>query len=204
MAPGSTEGADTVEKGADMLRAFVAEGLDEGSIHATWANAQEAGITACALAALDMALWDLRAKQAGLTNFGINAVAIILGGGYSGATYTAQQALAAGAAFGISLPYKRGQETEADVIGLEYMARAGFDPRESVPLWQRMDASSDKKPAEFLSTHPASETRIENLVSQWQKTLPLYNQAKAEGRTPDCGGKSPRFVEDVKPENAAN
>ena len=145
-----------------------------------------------------------RAKQAGLTNFGINAVAIILGGGYSGATYTAQQALAAGAAFGISLPYKRGQETEADVIGLEYMARAGFDPRESVPLWQRMDASSDRKPAEFLSTHPASETRIENLVSQWQKALPLYNAAQAEGRMPDCGGQSPRFVEDVKPEQASN
>ena len=145
-----------------------------------------------------------RAKQAGLTNFGINAVAIILGGGYSGATYTAQQAIAYGATLGISLPYKRGQETEADVIGLEYMARAGFDPRESVPLWQRMDASSDRKPAEFLSTHPASETRIENLVGEWQKTLPLYNQAQAEGRTPDCGGKSPRFVEELKPETAAN
>ncbi len=145
-----------------------------------------------------------RAKQAGLTNFGINAVAIILGGGYSGATYTAQQALAAGAAFGISLPYKRGQETEADVIGLEYMARAGFDPRQAVPLWQRMDAGSGKKPAEFLSTHPASETRIENLISEWQKTLPLYNQAKAEGRVPDCGGKSPRFVEDVQEEQPAN
>jgi predicted Zn-dependent protease len=147
-----------------------------------------------------------RAKQAGLTNFGINAVAIILGGGYSGATYTAQQALAAGAAFGISLPYKRGQETEADVIGLEYMARAGFDPRQSVPLWQRMDAGSGKKPAEFLSTHPASETRIENLISQWQKTLPLYNQAKAEGRLPDCGGRSPRFVDEPEPEaeTAAN
>jgi predicted Zn-dependent protease len=145
-----------------------------------------------------------RAKQAGLTSFGINAVAIILGGGYSGATYTAQQALAAGAAFGISLPYKRGQESEADVIGLEYMARAGFDPRESVPLWQRMDASAGKKPAEFLSTHPASETRIENLVNQWQKTLPLYNAAQSEGRTPDCGGQSPRFVEDLKPEKAAS
>ena len=145
-----------------------------------------------------------RAKQAGLTNFGINAVAIILGGGYSGATYTAQQAVAYGATLGISLPYKRGQETEADVIGLEYMARAGFDPRESVPLWQRMDASADRKPAEFLSTHPASETRIENLVGQWQKTLPFYNQAQAEGRTPDCGGKSPRFVEELKPETAAN
>lgn len=144
-----------------------------------------------------------RAKQAGLTNFGINAVAIILGGGYSGATYTAQQALAAGAAFGISLPYKRGQETEADVIGLEYMARAGFDPRESVPLWQRMDASAGKKPAEFLSTHPASETRIENLINQWQKTLPLYNQAKAEGRLPDCGGRSPRFVDEPQEESSA-
>lgn len=144
-----------------------------------------------------------RARQAGLTNFGINAVAIILGGGYSGATYTAQQALAAGAAFGISLPYKRGQETEADVIGLEYMARAGFDPRESVPLWQRMDASSNKKPAEFLSTHPASETRIENLISEWQKTLPLYNQALVDGRVPECGGQSPRFVEDLKTEKPA-
>ena len=142
-----------------------------------------------------------RAKQAGLTNFGINAVAIILGGGYSGATYTAQQAIAYGATLGISLPYKRGQESEADVIGLEYMARAGFDPRQSVPLWQRMDASSDKKPAEFMSTHPASETRIENLINEWQKTLPLYNQALEEGRTPDCGGKSPRFIEDVEPES---
>ena len=66
MAPGSTEGADTVEKGAEMLRAFCETGLDESSIHATWANAHEAGIAACALAALDMALWDLRAKQAGL------------------------------------------------------------------------------------------------------------------------------------------
>lgn len=142
-----------------------------------------------------------RAKQAGLTNFGINAVAIILGGGYSGATYTAQQAIAYGATLGISLPYKRGQESEADVIGLEYMARAGFDPRQSVPLWQRMDASSDKKPAEFMSTHPTSETRIENLIGEWQKTLPLYNQALEEGRTPDCGGKSPRFIEDVEPES---
>jgi predicted Zn-dependent protease len=142
-----------------------------------------------------------RAKQAGLTNFGINAVAIILGGGYSGATYTAQQAISYGATLGISLPYKRGQESEADVIGLEYMSRAGFDPRQSVPLWQRMDASSGKKPAEFMSTHPASETRIENLISEWQKTLPLYNQAVADGRTPDCGGKSPRFVEDVTPES---
>ncbi len=127
-----------------------------------------------------------RASRASLTGVGINVAAIILGGGHSGATYTAQQALSAGAAVGISLPHTRGQESEADIIGLEYMAKAGFDPRESVPLWQRMDASSDKAPAEFLSTHPASETRIENLVGQWQKTLPLYNKAVEEGRVPNC------------------
>ena len=140
-----------------------------------------------------------RASRDDLTRVGINVASIILGGGYSGATYTAQQALAAGAAFGISLPYKRGQESEADVIGLEYMARAGFDPRESVPLWQRMDAGAEKRPAAFLSTHPASETRIENLINEWQKTLPFYNQAREEGRIPDCGGKSPRFVEPAEP-----
>ncbi len=128
-----------------------------------------------------------RASRASLTGVGINVAAIVLGGGHRGATYTAQQALSAGAAVGISLPHTRGQESEADIIGLEYMAKAGFDPRESVPLWQRMDASSDKTPAEFLSTHPASETRIDNLVGQWQKTLPLYNKAVEEGRVPNCG-----------------
>ena len=127
-----------------------------------------------------------RASRSSLTGVGINVAAIILGGGHSGATYTAQQALGAGAAVGISLPHTRSQESEADIIGLEYMAKAGFDPRESVPLWRRMDASSDKAPAEFLSTHPANETRIENLVSEWQKTLPLYNAAVAEGREPTC------------------
>jgi len=127
-----------------------------------------------------------RASRASMTNVGIDVAAIILGGGNRGATYTAQQALGAGAALGISLPHTRGQESEADVIGLEYMAKAGFDPRESVTLWQRMDATTDKKPAEFVSTHPSSESRIEALVSQWPKTLPLYNEAIEEGRVPTC------------------
>lgn len=65
MAPGASEGADTAEAGEAMLRKFVADGLDP-SIHRTHANAVEAGVAPCALAALDMALWDLRAKQAGL------------------------------------------------------------------------------------------------------------------------------------------
>ena len=147
-----------------------------------------------------------RAGRSDLTGLGINAAAIILGGGYWGTTYTAQQALAYGATLGITLPYSRSKETEADVIGLEYMARAGFDPREAVPLWKRMDESSGgKKPAEFMSTHPASDTRIENIINEWEKTLPLYNQARAEGQVPECGGQSPRFVEDLqeKPQTQA-
>ena len=127
-----------------------------------------------------------RASRASLTGIGIEAVAVILGGGYTGGAYTAQQALSAGAAFGISLPHTRGQESEADIVGLEYMARAGFDPREAVKLWQNMDALSDKKPPEFMSTHPSSSTRIEKLIAEWQKTLPLYNEAKANGRNPQC------------------
>ncbi len=66
MAPGSTEGVDTVEKGAEMIRDFCKTGLDASSIHQTWDNAHAAGVAPCALAALDMALWDLRAKQAGM------------------------------------------------------------------------------------------------------------------------------------------
>ncbi len=140
-----------------------------------------------------------RAGRDDLTRIGIEAVAVILGGGYgTGATYTAYQALSYGATLGISLPYKRSQESEADVIGLEYMARAGFDPRESVPLWQRMGQSSDREPAEFMSTHPANETRIENLINEWQTTLPLYNQAQTDGIAEDCG-PNPRAVADVEP-----
>lgn len=139
-----------------------------------------------------------RAMSSELTNLGINALAVILGGGYTGASYTAQQALAYGATFGITLPHSRADESEADVIGLGYMSRAGFDPRESVPLWQRMGGSSEKAPAEFMSTHPANETRIENLVSEWQKTLPLYNEAQANGFVPDCGDTSPRYREEPK------
>ena len=127
-----------------------------------------------------------RASRASLTGIGIEALAVVLGGGYTGGAYTAQQALSAGAAFGISLPHTRGQESEADVVGLEYMAKAGFDPRQAVNLWQNMDAASDKKPPEFMSTHPSSSTRIEQLVAEWQKTLPMYNEAQDEGRVPEC------------------
>jgi predicted Zn-dependent protease len=118
---------------------------------------------------------------------GIQVAAVLLGGGHYGAQYTAEEMLNQGAMYGLVLPYKRGQETEADVWGLEYMAKAGFDPRAAVPLWQNMEEEAGGEgPAEFVSTHPSSDNRIESLISEWIKVLPLYNQAHEEGRIPDC------------------
>lgn len=120
-------------------------------------------------------------------DIGIQVASVILGGGNYGAQYTASQMLNQGAMYGLLLPYKRNQETEADVIGLRYMAEAGFDPRAAVPLWQNMDEEAGGGgPAEFVSTHPSHENRIESLISQWVDVLPLYNEALEEGRIPDC------------------
>lgn len=96
------------------------------------------------------------------------------------------QMLAMGAQLGIFLPYGRGQETEADVVGLDYMAGAGFDPRASVQLWKNMEAKAGGGPPQFLSTHPSAENRIGDLISQLPTALPLYNEAVAEGKRPNC------------------
>ncbi|HEX4871639.1 MAG TPA: M48 family metallopeptidase [Nevskiaceae bacterium] len=86
------------------------------------------------------------------------------------------------------LPYSRAHETEADLLGLDLMAKAGFDPRQSINLWQNMGrASGGQKPPEMLSTHPSDQTRIGNLSGRLSVALPLYEQAKAQGKRPRCG-----------------
>lgn len=133
-----------------------------------------------------------RASRSPVAGVGIKVAAVLLGAGHSGATYTAYEALNQGAALGIMLPFNRAQESEADVIGLEFMARAGFDPRQAVPLWQNMSKENGQsEQAEFLSTHPSSEKRIDALVAQFGSTLVLYNEAQVNGRKPDCGTPPP-------------
>ena len=74
----------------------------------------------------------------------------------------------------------REQETESDRIGVELAARAGFDPRAAVQLWQKMAKVGGATGPEWLSTHPAADTRIRDLEAYSLKVMPLYEQAKAK------------------------
>ena len=78
---------------------------------------------------------------------------------------------------GLNLPFSRGKEREADRIGVELMARAGFDPRDAVTLWRKMLAGGGRTP-EFLSTHPDPENRIKDIEAHLPSVLPLYEEAK--------------------------
>jgi predicted Zn-dependent protease len=75
------------------------------------------------------------------------------------------------------LPHSREQEAEADRMGLELMARAGYDPNAAVSLWQKMGKIGGGGPPEFLSTHPSSESRIRDLQASIPRVMPLYQQA---------------------------
>lgn len=101
---------------------------------------------------------------------------------------TAMAVLGLGAQVGILLPYSRSHESEADRIGLELMAQAGFDPAASVELWENMSRVGGGKPPEFLSTHPAPATRIRALQAQVPAAMKLYREARAAGRAPACDG----------------
>lgn len=89
-------------------------------------------------------------------------------------------ALGAGASYGVLLPFSREHEIEADQMGLLYMARAGYDPREAIEFWERMSQAGGQQPPEFASTHPAHATRIENLKT----FLPRAMQQRQQRSTP--------------------
>ncbi len=82
----------------------------------------------------------------------------------------------------LSLRFGREDETEADIVGLDLAARAGYDPNAAVSLWQKMLAASKGAPPEFMSTHPAGDTRIRDIQRKLPKVLPLYRAAAKPGR----------------------
>ncbi|MGZ8961964.1 MAG: M48 family metalloprotease, partial [Methylophilaceae bacterium] len=85
-----------------------------------------------------------------------------------------------GANLFFALPNNREQEREADRIGLELSARAGFNPNAAISLWQKMNSQGGDKPPEFLSTHPSNENRIADLRGLVPSVMPLYEAAKSK------------------------
>ncbi len=96
--------------------------------------------------------------------------------------YAVMAALGAGAQYGVILPFGREHENEADGMGLMYMARAGYDPRESIGFWERMSQAGGNQPPEFMSTHPSHGTRIERLKEAMPKAIAEYESSRRASR----------------------
>lgn len=113
-----------------------------------------------------------RASEQAIAGLGISVVAAVAGVGQigqKGMEYAYQGLL--------GLPNSRQHETEADRIGVELAARAGYDPRAAVTLWQKMGKVASSEPPKFLSTHPSRADRVKDLTAYSARVMPLYQSA---------------------------
>jgi len=107
------------------------------------------------------------------TGIGASVLSQVFGFGQLGQTVTNYGAQL------LTLQFSRSDESEADLVGMELAARAGFDPRAGVSLWQKMAVANKGAPPQWLSTHPAGNTRIADIEANLPKVLPLYSRARA-------------------------
>ncbi|MDQ7989664.1 MAG: M48 family metallopeptidase [Candidatus Dactylopiibacterium sp.] len=119
--------------------------------------------------------WE-RASRSATAELGMSIVGIVLGVGQGGMDL-------AGTVYNVSfqLPNSREQETEADRIGIELAARAGYQPLAAVTLWQKMAQASRGAPPEWLSTHPAAASREQDLRHYGERVRPLFDEARKRG-----------------------
>jgi predicted Zn-dependent protease len=106
------------------------------------------------------------------TGIGASVISQLFGLGQIGQTVTNYGAQL------LTLEFSRSNESEADLVGMELAARAGFDPRAGVTLWQKMGAANKGAPPQWLSTHPSGNTRIADIEANLPKVMPLYARAK--------------------------
>jgi len=127
-----------------------------------------------------------RASRDALLQAGVEATSAATGSNAAGEGASAAMQL------GISLPYSRRDESEADEMGLLIAAQAGYDPRSAIELWRRMQAHGGGN-FEFLSTHPSEGTRIERLQALMPQASAIYQRALAGAEQPAASSNAPRF-----------
>jgi predicted Zn-dependent protease len=106
------------------------------------------------------------------TGIGASLLSQIFGFGQVGQTLTNYGAQL------LTLEFSRENESEADLVGMELAARAGYNPRAAITLWQKMGATSQGAPPQWLSTHPSGSSRIADIEMNLPKVMPLYERAK--------------------------
>lgn len=137
-----------------------------------------------------------RMSQSTIINVGTQAVGQVLSANEVTQSAPIMAAIGLGVQVGVQLPFSRTHESEADLIGLQLMAESGFDPRQSVNLWQNMDAaSSGDRPLELLSTHPAPQTRIEDLQANMSEAYATYQTTNYR---PNCQQKKEKNATSMK------
>lgn len=125
-----------------------------------------------------------RMSQSSLINMGTQAVQQVLTAQQVAYTPQIMAAIGVGSQVGLSLPFSRAHETEADAIGLMLMAEAGFDPTQAITLWENMSqAAGGKRSPELLATHPSPQTRISDLQKLMPQATSVYQQSSTR---PDC------------------
>ena len=115
-----------------------------------------------------------RMGKSAATNIGASLLTQLLGLGQIGQTVTNYGAQL------LTLQFSRDNESEADLVGMELAARAGYDPRAGVTLWQKMSPANKGAPPQWLSTHPSGTTRIGDIEANLPKVMPLYERVKTD------------------------
>ena len=158
-------------------------GVYTGLIKAAENNAQIAAVIGHEVGHVIANHGNERVSQNLLVQGGLLAADIALNTGNEGKDRLILASLGLASQVGVLLPFSRRHESEADQIGLELMAKAGFDPQAAVSFWEVMSKQSGQQPPELLSTHPAHSSRIENLKSHMKKARKIYS-ANADKK--DC------------------
>ncbi len=127
-----------------------------------------------------------RVTQNSAIQYGLQASSAVLKSQEVAFQSEIMSALGLGTQYGVLLPFSRIHESEADEIGLTYMAEAGFDPKEAISLWKNMAAAGSGQTPEFLSTHPSPDSRIKKLREKMPEAMKLKNSANKSGKQPHC------------------